>query len=75
MKYTGSVTLPRLVCTGESVDYRNYNRFWDRQKPQSFWGRPCFRLQTPGHLPCQRRGVLIAQEGFAKASGRDILVP
>ena len=73
MKYTGSVTLPRLVCTGESVEYRNYNRFWDRQKPQSFWGRPCFRLQTSGHLPCQGKGVHPAKEGFTTASGAAIL--
>jgi len=33
------------------------NRFWDRQKQHSFWGRPHFRLQTSRHLLCQRRGV------------------
>jgi hypothetical protein len=33
------------------------NRFWDRRKPQSYWGRSHFRLQTSGHLLCQRRGV------------------
>jgi hypothetical protein len=33
------------------------NSFWDRQKPHSFWGRSCFGLQTPRHLPRQRRGV------------------
>jgi hypothetical protein len=44
------------------------NSFWDRQKPQSFWGRPLFWLQTSGHLPFQRRGVCPAQEGFATAS-------
>jgi hypothetical protein len=37
------------VCTAEA------DSFWDRQKPQTFWGRPCYGLQTPGHLPCQRR--------------------
>jgi hypothetical protein len=34
----------RLVCAGESVDYR--------QKPHGFWGRHRFRLQASGHIPC-----------------------
>jgi hypothetical protein len=50
-------------------------RFWDRQKPHSFWGRHRFRLQTSGHLPCQRRSVLPTKEGFARAPGGAILVP
>jgi hypothetical protein len=44
------------------------NSFWVWQKPQSFWGRQHFRLQTSGDLPCQRRG-LPTQEGFTTASG------
>jgi hypothetical protein len=40
------------------------NSFWDRLEPQSFWGSPLFRLQTSGHLPCQRIGVCPAREGF-----------
>jgi hypothetical protein len=51
------------------------NRFWDRQEPQSFWGSPLFWFQTSGHLPCQRIGVCLAQEGFAWASVGDILDP
>ena len=43
------------------------DRFWDRQRLQGFWSRPCFGLQTSGYLPCQRRGVGPAQEGFARA--------
>jgi hypothetical protein len=34
-----------------------------------------FQAQTSGHLPCQRRGVRPAQEGFARAPGGAILVP
>jgi hypothetical protein len=41
----------------------------------SFWGRPLFGLQTSRHLPCQRTGVLPAQEGFARALGEAILIP
>jgi hypothetical protein len=51
------------------------NSFWDRQSAQSFWSRPHFRLQTSRHLPCQRRGVWPAWEGFATTSGGDVLVP
>jgi hypothetical protein len=36
--------------------------FWERRELQSFRGRPRFRLQTSGDLPCQRRGVCPAQE-------------
>jgi hypothetical protein len=47
---------------------------WSRRSPprsleDSVYGRPCFRLQTSGHLPCQRIGVCPAQEGFAKHLG------
>jgi hypothetical protein len=66
-------------CQDWSVQVRVWtaeaNSFWDRQKSQSFWRRPCFRCQTSGLLPCQRRGVHPAQEGIATASGGDILVP
>ena len=48
--------------------------FWDRQKPQSFWGRPHFQLQTSRHLPFQRRGVCPTWEGFPTTSGGAILV-
>lgn len=42
------------------------NGFWDRWKPDSFWGRPLFELKTSGWAPsCQRRGVHPALEGFA----------
>ena len=46
-----------------------------RSLEDSFWGRPRFGLQTSGHLPCQRRGVCPAQEGFARAPRGAILVP
>jgi hypothetical protein len=45
------------------------NSFWDRWKLHSFWGRPHFRLQISGLLPCQRRSVCTAQEGFVRAPG------
>ena len=51
------------------------DNFWDRLRPHSFWGRPCFRLQTSRHLPCQRRGVRPSREGFTGAPGGAILVP
>jgi hypothetical protein len=51
------------------------NSFFDRQKPQSFWGRSLFRLQTSGHFPCQRRGVPTAWEGFAVTPGGAISGP
>jgi hypothetical protein len=66
--------LSRIVAH-ENNNTKEANSFWDRQKPQSFWGRPCFKLQTSGLLPCQRRGVCHAQKGFATASGGDTLVP
>jgi hypothetical protein len=40
-----------------------------------FWGTSRFRLQTSGHLSCQRTGVCPAQEGFAWAPEGAILVP
>jgi hypothetical protein len=46
-----------------------------RSLEDSFWDRPHFGLQTSGHLPCQRRGVLPAREGFAGTPGGAILVP
>jgi hypothetical protein len=46
-----------------------------RTLEDSFWGRPHFNLQTTGHLPCQRRGIFPAQEGFARAPGGTLLVP
>jgi hypothetical protein len=49
------------------------NSFWDRWKPQSFWGRPCFGVQTSRLLPCQRRGVCPAQDRFTTAPGAAIL--
>ena len=39
------------------------NSFWDRQKPQSFWGRSCFGLQTSRHLPA--RGEVSGPPGKA----------
>ena len=59
----------------DKTEYREANSFWVRQKPQSFWGKPHFRLQTSWHLPCQRRGVHPDLEDFTTASGGDILVP
>jgi hypothetical protein len=46
-----------------------------RSLEYSFWERPCFGLQTTGHLPCQGRGVCPAPDGFAWASGWAVLVP
>lgn len=43
--------------------------FWNRQKPQSFWGRPCFGVQTHRHLPCQRRGVRPTQGSLSQHLG------
>jgi hypothetical protein len=37
------------------------------QKLFSFWDKPCFQLQTSGHLYCQRRGVCPAQVGLLKS--------
>jgi hypothetical protein len=34
-----------------------------------------FILQTPGHLPCLRRGIFHSWEGFAGTQGELILVP
>jgi hypothetical protein len=45
-----------------------------RSLEDSFWGRHHFRIQTWGHLPCQRRGVHPAWEGFTGAPGGAILV-
>jgi hypothetical protein len=39
-------------------------RVWTT-KANSFWDRPRFRLQTFGHLSCQRRGIFPAREDFA----------
>ena len=46
-----------------------------RSLEESFSDRPHFELKTSGHLPCKRRGVCPAQEGFARAPGGVILVP
>jgi hypothetical protein len=72
--HLGSGIPPRLVSPGESLD-AEANSFRDKKKPQSFWGRLCFGHQTSGLLPCQRRGVWPAWEGFGTASGGDILIP
>jgi hypothetical protein len=57
----------------DKTEYREANSFWVRQKPQSFWGKPHFRLQTSWHLPCQRRGVHPDLEDFTTASGGAIM--
>jgi hypothetical protein len=71
--HLGSRIPQRLVWAGESVGYRA-NSFWDRQKPHSFWDRPRFGFQASGHLPCLRRSVHPARQGFAGAPGKPSLV-
>ena len=46
-----------------------------RSLEDSFWDRPCFRLQKTRHLPFQRTSVLPARVGFARTPGEAILFP
>jgi hypothetical protein len=65
---------PSGLCQHQ-VTWARSRRTPPRSLEDSLWGRPHFRLQTSGHLPCQRAGVLPAREGFTGAPGEAILIP
>jgi hypothetical protein len=65
-KFLGAILVPRPL-RDYSAQVRVWttepNSFWDRQKPHSFWGRPCFGLQTSSTFPT--RGEVSAPHGRA----------
>jgi hypothetical protein len=74
----GDILVPRLhrdYSAQVRVWTTEAKSFWNRREAQRLWGSPLFRLQTSGHLPCQRIGVHLAREGFDWASARYILAP
>ena len=47
----------RVVCTGDSADYRSNTASGISRSDTQLMDRPHFWIQPSRHLPCQRKGV------------------